>query len=96
MLRATWKWACSARISCKKELPMTSGTEPGKTPGQSKNVDGKTVSGGLDQRLNRLEVELAKKGVLKAPASEDERSETSSSVAQASPVNLSLVSWLVR
>lgn len=41
---------------------MTSGTEPGKSSGVGRDVDRKTVSGGLDQRLNRLEAELAKGG----------------------------------
>lgn len=74
---------------------MTSGTEPGKVPGESKNAGGKTVSGGLDQRLNRLEAELAKKGVFKAPASEDERSETSSSVAQAMKLSSEFIAGIV-
>jgi ATP synthase protein I len=95
MLRATWKWAFTARISCKKELPMTSGTEPGKSSGVGRDVERKTVSGGLDQRLNRLEAELAKKGMFKPPASEDERSETSSSVAQAMKLSSEFIAGIV-
>lgn len=45
--------------------------------------------------MNRLEVELAKKGVLKAPASEDERSETSSSVAQAMKLSSEFIAGIV-
>jgi len=74
---------------------MTSGTEPGKTPGQSRNVDSKTVSGGLDQRLNRLEAELVKKGMFKAPASEDGRSETTGSVAQAMKLSSEFIAGIV-
>ncbi|MEN5297170.1 AtpZ/AtpI family protein [Brucella sp. TWI559] len=74
---------------------MTSGTEPGKAPGEGKNAGGKTVSGGLDQRLNRLEAELAKKGMFKAPASEDERSETSSSVAQAMKLSSEFIAGII-
>ncbi|MCL7997827.1 AtpZ/AtpI family protein [Brucella sp. 21LCYQ03] len=74
---------------------MTSGTESGKTPGERKNEDAKTVSGGLDQRLNRLEAELAKKGLLKPPASEDERSETSSSVAQAMKLSSEFIAGII-
>ena len=74
---------------------MTSGTEPGKSSGVGRDVDRKTVSGGLDQRLNRLEVELAKKGVLKTPASEDERSETSSSVAQAMKLSSEFIAGII-
>lgn len=63
---------------------MARGTDPGKPAGPVKNAGGEPGSGELDQRLNRLEAELARKGVLKAPASDDEgRSKTSGSVAQA-------------
>lgn len=74
---------------------MTSGTEPGKSSGAGKNGDGKTVSGGLDQRLNRLEAELVKKGMFKAPASEDERSDTTASVAQAMKLSSEFIAGIV-
>lgn len=74
---------------------MSSGTEPGKSPGAGKDVERKPVSGGLDQRLNRLEAELAKKGMFKPPASEDERSETSSSVAQAMKLSSEFIAGIV-
>ncbi|MFD1197806.1 AtpZ/AtpI family protein [Brucella gallinifaecis] len=74
---------------------MTSGTEPGKKPGESRNVEGKTVSGGLDQRLNSLEAKLVQKGMFKPPASEDGRSETSGSVAQAMKLSSEFIAGIV-
>ncbi|WP_247750890.1 MULTISPECIES: AtpZ/AtpI family protein [Brucella] len=67
----------------KKGAANARGAEPEKPSGTIKDAKREPGSGELDQRLNRLEAELAKKGVLKQPASEEERSETSSSVAQA-------------
>ncbi len=40
---------------------MARGTEPGKPSGAIKNARNEPGSGELDQRLNRLEAELAKK-----------------------------------
>ncbi|WP_094506414.1 AtpZ/AtpI family protein [Brucella thiophenivorans] len=74
---------------------MTSGTEPGKSSGAGRNVDNKAASGGLDQRLNRLEAELAKKGVFKQPASEDGRSDTTGSVAQAMKLSSEFIAGIV-
>ena len=74
---------------------MARGTEPGKPSGTIKNARNEPGSGELDQRLNRLEAELAKKGVLKQPASEDERSETSGSVAQAMKISSEFIAGVV-
>ncbi|MBC2884525.1 AtpZ/AtpI family protein [Ochrobactrum sp. CM-21-5] len=74
---------------------MAGGAEPGKPSGAGKDVGKKPVSGELDQRLNRLEAELAKKGVFKQPASEDERSEVSGSVAQAMKLSSEFIAGIV-
>ncbi|MGU3400233.1 AtpZ/AtpI family protein [Brucellaceae bacterium D45D] len=74
---------------------MARGTEPGKPSGTVKNVGETSGSGELDQRLNRLETELVKKGALKPPASEDERSETASSVAQAMKISSEFIAGIV-
>lgn len=74
---------------------MARGTEPGKPSGTVKNVGKTSGSGELDQRLNRLETELVKKGALKPPASEDERSETASSVAQAMKISSEFIAGIV-
>ena len=74
---------------------MARGTEPGRPSGAIKNAKNEPGSGELDQRLNRLEAELAKKGVFKQPASEDERSTTSSSVAQAMKISSEFIAGVV-
>lgn len=56
---------------------------------------GNLLPGGLDQRLNRLEAELVKKGMFKKPASEEERSETASSVAQAMKLSSEFIAGIV-
>lgn len=74
---------------------MARGAEPEKPSGTVKDAGKQPNSGGLDQRLNRLEVELAKKGVLKQPVSEEGRSETSSSVAQAMKLSSEFIAGIV-
>ncbi|MBV2142491.1 AtpZ/AtpI family protein [Falsochrobactrum sp. TDYN1] len=74
---------------------MARGTEPGKPSGAGRDADHKPVSGELDQRLNRLEVELTKKGAFKTPASEEERSGTSGSVAQAMKLSSEFIAGIV-
>lgn len=74
---------------------MARGIEPGKPSGAGKDAEKGSVSGELDQRLNRLEAELAKKGVLKPPASEEGRSETSASVAQAMKLSSEFIAGIV-
>lgn len=74
---------------------MARGTEPGKPSGAIKNARNEPGSGELDQRLNRLEAELAKKGVFKQPASEDERSATASSVAQAMKISSEFIAGVL-
>ena len=60
---------------------MARGAEPGKPSGAVKDAGGKPNSGELEQRLSRLEVELTRKGALRQPVPEGERSERSGSVA---------------
>ncbi|PWL19162.1 ATP synthase subunit [Falsochrobactrum shanghaiense] len=74
---------------------MARGTEPGKPSGAGKDADRKPVSGELDQRLNRLETELVKKGVLKVPAPQEERSGSSASIAQAMKLSSEFIAGIV-
>jgi len=75
---------------------MAGGKIPEKPSGTSENVKGEAVSGELDRRLDRLEGELARKGVLKRPASGDEgRPKTSGSVAQAMKLSSEFVAGVV-
>ncbi|WP_343313670.1 AtpZ/AtpI family protein [Brucella sp. BE17] len=74
---------------------MARGTDPEKPSGTVKNVGETSGSGELDHRLNRLEAELVKKGALKPPASEDGRSETASSVAQAMKISSEFIAGVL-
>lgn len=74
---------------------MARRAEPEKPSGAIKDAKSEPGSGELDQRLNRLEAELAKKGVLRQPASEEERSETASSVAQAMKISSEFIAGVV-
>jgi ATP synthase protein I len=74
---------------------MARGIEPEKPSGAVKDGQGQPASGELDQRLNRLEAELVKKGMFKKPASEEERSETASSVAQAMKLSSEFIAGIV-
>ncbi|MFQ0813941.1 ATP synthase I [Brucella anthropi] len=74
---------------------MARGSEPEKPSGAVKDARNEPGSGELDQRLNRLEAELARKGVLKQPASEDERSATASSVAQAMKISSEFIAGVL-
>ncbi len=74
---------------------MARGAKPEKPSGTVKDARSEPGSGELDQRLNRLEAELAKKGVLKQPASEEGQSETPSSVAQAMKLSSEFIAGVV-
>lgn len=74
---------------------MARGKEPEKPSGAGKNAGNQPVSGELDQRLSRLETELVKRGGLKPPASEEERSATSGSVAQAMKLSSEFIAGIV-
>ncbi len=74
---------------------MAGGKNPEKPSGAGEGAERESVSGKLDQRLNRLEAELAKKGVFEQPASEEGRSEVSGSVAQAMKLSSEFVAGVV-
>ncbi|MFC4626025.1 AtpZ/AtpI family protein [Daeguia caeni] len=74
---------------------MARGAEPGKPSGAVKDAGGKPNSGELEQRLSRLEVELTRKGALRQPVPEGERSERSGSVAQAMKLSSEFIAGVV-
>lgn len=76
---------------------MADGSEPDKPSGSTEpGKDMKSpVSIGLDQRMSNLEAELVRKGALKPPAQEGERSETSASVAQAMKLSSEFIAGIV-
>ncbi len=74
---------------------MARESQPGKPSGTVKDAGGQSGSGELGQRLRSLEAELVKKGALKQPVSEEERSAVSGSVAQAMKISSEFIAGIV-
>lgn len=74
---------------------MARGSDPEKPSGAVKDAGRKSGPGELDQRLRSLEAELVKKGALKPPVSDEERSAVSGSVAQAMKISSEFIAGIV-